>query len=374
MLTSEERDLLERFVKQNTPDAPYWARVQIVLQTADKTAQEDIAVQVGVPITQVRLWQRAFNKQRLAVFPETLFLPPPLFTPDDPVAEAGRCLLQEMQAKIDEHWAAAAASADHTAVHEIRKAIRQIFTIYRLFAPYFVQGSLLSYRRQWRRVMRRLGRSRDTAIFLASLAEQIAQVELGEDERADLMRLQEEWASKFAAANKDLIHYLNRRKVTNLRAEYRRFLQDPGSSLFPPKAPASPVRLVAPLMITQKLTVVRQDEPLVASGTMAELHQLRIHFKELRYTIRFFAPLLGLPVVSCLNVLEEIQNHLGGLNDVRTGLELLSENEPSDRASSWYLTQLQARADELRATFAPLWHKFNSREWRQNLGLALARL
>ena len=374
MLTSEERDLLESYIRHHMPDAPYWARVQIVLQTADKTSQEDIAVQAGVPITQVRLGQRAFNKQRMAVFPETLFLPPALFTPDDPVAEAGRCLLQEMQDKIDEHWHAAAAAADHTAVHEIRKAIRQTFTIYRLFAPYFVQGSLLSFRRQWRRVMRHLGRSRDIAIFLENLGEQLAQAQVSEDERAALIGLQEQWEHALAAANKDLIHYLNRRKVTHLRAEYRRFLQDPGSSLFPPKAPASPVRLVAPLMIAQKLTVVRQDEPLIASGTMAELHQLRIHFKELRYTIRFFAPLLGLPIVFCLNGLEEIQNHLGWLNDVRMGLEMLAENQDPDEASRWYQARLQARAKELQSTFAPLWAKFNSREWRQNLGLALARL
>lgn len=373
MLTPEERKLLDGFVKRNSPDAPYWDRVQVILLTAEGATQEQIATQLGLPISQVRLGQRAFDKQRLAAFPETIFLPPPVFSADATMAEAGRRLLQEMQAKMDEYWAAAATSADTSAVHELRKAIRQSFTIFRLFGPYFVQGSLTDYRRQWRRVMRRLGRSRDITIFLQNLGQCLEQAELSELERMALCDLQSYWEKEGAAANKTLIHYLRRGKVARLRDNYRRFLANPGQSLIPTAAAQTPVRFVAPLIITQKLITVRQDEPLLESGSLTELHQLRIHFKELRYTIRFFEPLLGLDLLPCLMVLEAIQDHLGWLNDTQVALDLLAEIDETQPGAPLYRIILEQQGAQLRDTFKPVWDRFNSLAWRQALGLALAR-
>lgn len=373
MLTPEERKLLDSFVKRNSPDTPYWGRVQIVLLTAEGATQEQIATQLGLPIQQVRLGQRAFDKQRLAAFPETIFLPPPLFSPDDAMAEAGRRLLQDMQARMDEHWDAAATSADPLAVHEVRKAIRQSFTIFRLFGPYFVQGSLTGFRRRWRRVMRRLGRARDITIFLQNLGQCLEQVELSELERTALCDLQIYWKKEGAAATKTLINYLQRGKVARLRDNYRRFLADPGATLIPAAAAQTPVRFVAPLIIIQKLITVRQDEPLLEHGTLTELHQLRIHFKELRYTIRFFEPLLGLDLMPCLTVLEAIQDHLGWLNDTQVALNLLAEIDESQPGALLYRAMLEQQGAQLRDTFKPLWDRFNSLAWRQALGLALAR-
>lgn len=373
MLTLEERKLLDGFVKRNGPDAPYWDRVQIILLTAEGATQEQIAVQLGLPIQQVRLGQRAFDKQRLAAFPETIFLPPPLFSPDEAMAEAGRRLLQHMQTKMDEHWNAAATSADPLAVHEVRKAIRQTFTIIRLFAPYFIQGSLVSFRRRWRRVMRRLGRARDITIFLQNLRQCLEQAELTEPERTALCSVHIYWEKEVAAANETLRHYLQRSKVAHWRDNYRRFLANPGESLIPAAAAPTPVRFVAPLIITQKLITVRQDEPLLSSGSLTELHQLRIHFKEMRYTIRFFEPLLGLDITPCLTVLEEVQDHLGWLNDAQVGLDLLAEMESPQPGVDLYRTILQQQAEQFRDTFKPVWDRFNSLTWRQTLGLTLAR-
>lgn len=373
MLIPEEHKLLDGFVKRNGPDAPYWDRVQIVLLTAEGATQEQIATRLGLPIQQVRLGQRAFDKQRLAAFPETIFLPPPLFSPDDAMAEAGRRLLQDMQARMDEHWDAAAISADTLAVHEVRKAIRQSFTIFRLFGPYFVQGSLTGFRRRWRRVMRRLGRSRDITIFLQNLGQCLDQAELSEPERTALCDLHTYWEKEGAAANETLIRYLRRGKVARLRDHYRRFLADPGATLIPAAAAQTPVRFVAPLIITQKLITVRQDEPLLEHGTLTELHQLRIHFKELRYTIRFFEPLLGLDLMPCLTVLEAIQDHLGWLNDTQVALNLLAEIDESQPGALLYRAMLEQQGAQLRDTFKPLWDRFNSLAWRQALGLALAR-
>lgn len=373
MLTPEERKLLDSFVKRNSPDTPYWGRVQIVLLTAEGATQEQIATQLGLPIQQVRLGQRAFDKQRLAAFPETIFLPPPLFSPDDAMAEAGRRLLQDMQARMDEHWDAAATSADTLAVHEVRKAIRQTFTIIRLFSPYFVQGSLAGFRRRWRRVMRRLGRARDITIFGQNLGQCLDQADLPEPERTALCDLHTYWEKEGAAANKTLIRYLRRGKVARLRDNYRYFLANPGESLIPAAAAQTPVRFVAPLIITQKLITVRQDEPLLSSGSLTELHQLRIHFKELRYTIRFFEPLLGLDITPCLTMLEEVQDHLGWLNDAQVGLELLAEIKTPQPGADLYGKILQQQAEQFRDTFKPIWDRFNSLIWRQTLGLALAR-
>ena len=378
MLTPEEKTLLEKYVENHTPDAPYWARVQIVLLADAGWAQADIAATLRLRITPVRTWQRAFNRHRLTVFPETLFLDTPLFAPTEGVGEAGRCLLGEMQQKVQAYWPAAATYTDPLAVHEFRKAIRQSFTIYRVFAPYFLQGTLAHFRRRWRKVMRRLGRSRDITIFLQGLETHLAGDTWSPVERAGLECLRDVWQERLAAANATLQTYLNQEKVRPLLENYGQFLAHGQTSLISPldTSPAYQIRFVAPRLINDKVIMVRQHHHLVTGGTLAELHQLRIDFKELRYTLRFFAPLLGLPVLSCLYVLEQIQDHLGWLNDARVGLELLDEmqGEETSAAANLYRALLQARADTLRTEFLPLWEKFDSLAWRQNLGLALARL
>lgn len=374
MLTPEEQHLLEKAASQQPEDSPYGTRLHIVLQTAAGLSQAEIAAQLRLPITQVRLWQRAFNRQRLAAFPDALFLPPPLFGPDDPIAEAGRCLLLEMAARIEQYWDAAAAHADTLAVHEIRKAIRQTFTIKRLLAPYFVQGTLVSFRRRWRRVMRRLGRARDITIFLHNLETYLAHPDLPQNERAALHGLHHYWTEKGAAANDDLIHYLNRPKTARLRSDYHKFLHQSGASLIPPQASQETVRLTAPLLIMEKFIAIRRQQHLLRSGTMAEMHWLRIQGKELRYTLRFFAPLMGLPVLTCLQTLGEMQEHLGHLNDARVGLMLLTETPEKVPGGQFYEAVLQAQVNTLRISFMPLWEQFNTQSWRQNLGVALARL
>ena len=375
MLTVEERDLLETYAQENTADAPYWDRVQIVLQMADGFPPEEIAPRLGLSVNRVRLWQRVFRKQRLEAFPEQIFLSSPLFAPDAPMAEAGRCLLLALLNKIDQHWPAAALNADPLAVHEFRKAIRQTFTIYRLFAPCFVEGTLADFRRRWRKVMRHLGRARDLTIFLANLHEFLAQAELAAAERADLVQWQEKMAQELAAANQSLIHYLNKDKVQQLHQRYRHFLEHPGAALIPPTAAQFPVRFEATRLILQKWHNVRRDKHLLTHGTLDELHQLRIDFKELRYTIRFFEPLLGLRLVYCLSVLERIQDHLGWLNDSRVALQLFPAPDESEQVGvALYQTVIQNQAESLRLTFPPLWEQFDSLPWRQNLHLALARL
>lgn len=375
MLTAEERDLLETYAGQNTSDAPYWDRVQIVLATDDGATPEEIAPRLGLSMNRVRLWQRVFRKQRLEAFPDHLFLPPPLFSPDDTMAEAGRCLLLEMLNKMERYWPAAALHADPTAVHEVRKTIRQTFTIYRQFAPYFVQGTLADFRRRWKRVMRRLGQARDLTIFQANLNHYLAQSDLTPKERATLRQWQGKVEKELAAANRTLIHDLNQDKVHHLRDRYRQFLEAPGDALIPSAADQFRVRFEAPQLILQKWHAVRRDKPFVTGGTLAELHQLRIDFKELRYTIRFFEPLLGLRLIHCLGVLERIQDHLGWLNDSRVALELLARPDQSEQAeTALYQAVLQDQAESLRLAFPALWEQFDSLAWRQNLHLALARL
>ena len=95
----------------------------------------------------------------------------PLFTPDTHIAEAGRAILAAELETMREHKSALKQDADVTAVHETRKAIRRSFTAIKLFDPYFEPGVLKAHRRRLRKIMRRLGRCRDAAVFLIKLAE-----------------------------------------------------------------------------------------------------------------------------------------------------------------------------------------------------------
>jgi triphosphatase len=70
------------------------------------------------------------------------------------------------------------------------------------------------------------------------------------------------------------------------------------------------------------------------SGNLSEVtpeqrHQLRIDIKKMRYSSEFLAVLIDgketfEPHAGFVNLLEELQEHLGELNDEETGLELLA--------------------------------------------------
>lgn len=291
-------------------------------------------------------------------------------TADLPIVEAARLMMAEQLATVYEHLPALEQNADVLAVHETRKAIRRTFTLFKLFAPMFAPEVLAPHRRTLRRLMRRLGPCRDLAVFRQKLA---AYNELAE---LPLLGLAQHVEDRQAKADKRLRRYLERPKVHRRLQRYRRFTKMDWQELAAGNSTAAPllVRHTLPTLVFQRLGAVRAFGDILPTATPTQFHQLRIQFKELRYTLTFFEDLLGETSGPIIEMTRLVQDHLGLLNDASVATARLIALECCPEEVAIYGDYQQADLARLTEAFHPLYAAFDRPDIRQVLALTVASL
>ncbi len=381
ILTPEERDSLSSFVDRSSSGTAYLKRANILLLADDGLTQEQIAAELQVSITHVRQMQRAYKRQRMALFPANI-MTFRLFSADDPIAEAGRRIMAGLVLKIKEFEVDLETTTSVTAVHETRKTIRQLRTAFRLFKPYYEAGLLDRYRRRFRKFMHRLGRSRDLAVFLYKLEGYLEESEASDQLKATdldaLRKMRDYWQIRKQYADEKVRHYLAKSKYSLLLAEFERFSHSEGEGVLALSGTLMPSKVshLAPVFLYEKLANVRAYDVYLDDVDLQRLHMLRIQIKELRYTLEFFQPVLGISVNENIDTVKELLTHLGDLNDVRVHMDMLDNNEEEGLAVGVGLYR-QAREIELKrllVEFPGLWARLDSLEWRQQLSRAIAQL
>lgn len=376
-----DRAILEKFVGRSPQGAAHMRRARIVLLADDGLTSRAIAAEVGLPLSRVRQVRRAYKRRGLAYFPADLVRPPP-FTADEPLAEAVRKVMAERLTIVQSYQADLAGETSITAVHETRKAIRQLRTALGTYGPYFEAGVLDDYRRRFRKLMRRLAGSRDAAVFLQKLDAFIVAGEASgafdDRQRASLVALRGRWLAKQSAADDQVREHVSQAKVAGLLTSFGRFTSTPGlaAAVLPPGAPHKVAHL-APLFIYQRLANVRAYEDRLEGAALEEWHALRIACKELRYTLEFFQPVLGPTAIEATATLKELLGRLGELNDVRVALELLAEERDDETEAAVTLLRAarSAEADDLLA--GPLfaaWTAVSDPGWRAQVAAAVTVL
>jgi CHAD domain-containing protein len=379
MLTASERVLLQAFVQRSEPGAAYVRRACLLLRVDEGVEPERAAAQGGISIVQARNLLRAFKRQRLGLFPETIFRSAPLFAADAPIGEAARAVMARLLDQVLEHEAVVRETATVTAVHEMRKAIRALSTALKLFSPFFVPGVLPAYRRPLRKIMRRLGRSRDRAVFVAQLYRFLEEAAPAGVEQEALQMLATYWERSKVVADQEVQHYLKQPQPRSFLDNLARFLCSEGEGVAAQPEPwtAVKVRHLAPHLIYERLAAVRAFDDYLQQAPLSEMHRLRILTKELRYTLQFFEPVMGPTAMDAVATVKQLQEHLGALNDARIALQLLDETEteaaPAAAVQHYRGVQTENVA-RLIDEFAPLWHEFDTFTWRQKLATALAAL
>lgn len=290
-------------------------------------------------------------------------------TTDMPIAEAGRALLAEQLAIVYEHWPMLVECADVTAVHETRKAIRRSFTLFKLFTPYFKPGALDDYRAGLRAIMRRLAPCRDIAVFRGKLE----QYNLAAAE--PLLCLSAHWEAEQDDADAALQRYVARRKTGKFLRRYYHFVTTPGKGVGDdPKQPPLLVRHAAPALLFQRLGAVRAYGDLMAAATPAQFHRLRIQFKELRYTLQSFEPVLGQSAAGVIEASRRLQEHLGHMNDAAVAGAMLEGMKGCPDEAAVYRDVQAAETARLMAGFPALYAEFDSPAVRDQLALAVVHL
>lgn len=304
-------------------------------------------------------------KTRMDASPETDNLPE--IGPTQSMVGAACVILGQQLAILRNHEMAVRETADATGIHEMRKAIRRSRTAFRIFDPYFPRGALKPYRSCLKKVMKRLALSRDLHVFVAKLARYRVETQ------DDLSELEAFWRLRLEVADAAARDYVNGDRYQLCVATFAEFLRAPPpqeAGLFEP----AQVRQLAPVLLYQRLAAVRAFDELIADADTDTLHQLRVQFKELRYTLEFFAGVLGAEAAAIIKHLDEIQHHLGDLNDADVALDLLAKTPGAVPGVEEYAAVQRRIIAELRASFLVVWEHFDDPGWRLQLAQAVAVL
>jgi CHAD domain-containing protein len=382
MLSQDERELLQTFVDRSQPGTAYRRRVQILLLADDGQTPEAIATKLSIPIARVRQFIRVFNRERLNLFPTSLISPIQPYLSDELIAEAGRIVVAALVEKALSHEADLNAETDVFSVHETRKTCRRLRTAFRLYNPYFEPGLLMSYRKRLRKFMRRLGRSRDVAVFRIKLEQFMTEgLEIegsSEIEERSFTAFDEYWREAHSKADERVRQYLAKGKYRSLLRDLDGFSHSIGMGATDVSEPITPlqVRYIAPTLIYEKLAEVRAFDGYVEGASLKMFHTLRIRLKELRYTLEFFRPILGPSIAVVFPTLKRLLTHLGDLNDAWIALDLIEEveGETLTPAAELYYRVKKAELETLVEDFPGLWSWFRGPEWRRVLAESIAVL
>jgi CHAD domain-containing protein len=288
------------------------------------------------------------------------------------MSEVARIVLANQLAIIRFHEVALRANADKTAVHETRKAIRRMRTAFRVFGPYYKKRTFKPFRRCLKQTMQRLAHARDLAVFIDKLEAYVAA--RAAEEQTILLAMAPYCEEQLREANAQAQAAVEAPAYQACLARFTAFLRHPVGVRLDAGAIPQQVRHLAAVHIYRRLAAVRAYDDLIVGAKPETLHQLRVQFKELRYTLEFFVPVLDDGVGDLVTHLDAIQDHLGDLNDAHVALHLLAGTSGWEDAVDLYRAEQEHKIRNLVDSFTEVWNNFNSVVWRRHLADAVATL
>lgn len=312
--------------------------------------------------------------------------------PEDSLAEAGRKLLRFQLARMARHEDGTRLGEDIEELHDMRVAVRRMRAVFEVFGPAFKAGAIKPFLKGLRATGRALGRVRDLDVFIEKAQRYLK--DLPAEEQSGLDPLFEAWAQEREAARNKMLKYLDSEDFDTFKRKFGEWVNTPGAgaTVYAPAADQTypdQVRYVAPVLVYQRLAGVRAHEARLAEASLEQLHELRLEFKRLRYTLEFFKEVLGPEVKAVIDDLKKMQDHLGDLNDANVACDLLSdflerwgvqqaglpiaERRNSEPVVA-YLAAKHAERHRLLLSFDEAWAHFHRSEFRENLALAVAKV
>jgi len=304
--------------------------------------------------------------------------------PDDAMAEALRKILWVQFRIMLDHEAGSRSGEDMEDVHDMRVATRRMRAAFRLFGTYFRPKAVRRLTKDLRRTGRTLGAVRDLDVFNKLAAGYLST--LSPEHGEDLAPLLAHWHDQREQAGEALNAYLDGDRYRRFVAGFGAFVETEGSgvkALKPDEPPRYQVRHVLSSSIWRLYENVRCYETVLAGAPTQTLHALRIECKHLRYTLEFFADVLGSGNGRLVRDVIFVQDHLGDLQDaVVTGAlltEFLAARQDAGPSGDLeglraYLIHQQRESARLVASFPQVWPRINGPDFRSRLAKALLAL
>jgi CHAD domain-containing protein len=321
-------------------------------------------------------------------FPEPMKSPG--VQPEDTLAEAGRKVLRFHFAEMLLHEHGTKLGEDIEELHDMRVAVRRMRVAFEIFQDAFTPKTIKKHNKGLRAIGRTLGRVRDLDVFMEKADHYLEA--LPEGKRTGLDPLLKSWRDQRESARRRMIDFLEGESYLTFLQEFNLFVNTPGAGaqkdMDDYHAPHL-VRHVAPVMIYNRLGTVRAYEKILGTARIEQLHELRIEFKRLRYTMEFFREVLGSEGDLIIEEIKDVQDHLGDLNDADVACQILNaflegwearqQNLPLFERESpepivAYLAFKHAERHRLMVTFGETWAHFDRDDFRKNIATAVAVL
>ena len=283
----------------------------------------------------------------------------------DPMAEAGRKLLAAQLDRMLRHEAGSRTGENIESVHQMRVAIRRMRSLFMLIGATYKPKTVNKFSRGLRRIARALGNIRDLDVLIHDL--KAFRQSLPEGEQAMLDQVVKRLDSRRSGHREQLNALFDSKYYARFLRQFARLCKKPGRGAAPVPSLEEPhhVRHVLPILLHERLARVRAYDTVLPAAEDTILHALRVEFKQLRYALEFFQPLLGTNTGGFLREVKQMQEVLGRINDIAVFSDYMSGiNKLAPEQSEVVQTYLIGRQRELvalRLRFDEQWASFNTR-------------
>lgn len=284
--------------------------------------------------------------------------------PTDPMAEAGRVIFAQQIRRMLSHEAGSRTGEDIESVHQMRVAIRRMRSLFNLIGAHY-RPKTTRFERGLRRTARALGAIRDLDVLILDL--QDYQESLPPQDQEALAQVISLLDERRSASRVRLNQLLDSKRYARFIRGFQRFAKRPAKGARRLKRSEAPhqLRHVLPLLLHERMARVKAYDTVLPASDDAVLHALRVEYKQLRYALEFFLPILGRSAGQFLKQVKAMQEILGRINDIAVFSEYVRALGQFSPAQSVILeSYVLARNKELlvlREQFYEAWARFNSR-------------
>lgn len=208
------------------------------------------------------------------------------------------------------------SSSEPEVLHKLRVALRRLRTLWWVFQPLLDRQDAKSHRGEFKSLAAAAGKTRDWDVLRALLSTaQPSESFDGLIARVDLQR-----SSALAFSNR-IIANAGVERIVEHSVQVARNQIAAHAVLMPLVDFATKRAGRAEVMLKKRIKRVVSNP----NADYAELHEIRIAGKRLRYSLEFLSPVLDGHYLATIERLAQVQQQLGDLNDLVSGETLLRE-------------------------------------------------
>ncbi|MCA0962031.1 CHAD domain-containing protein [Salipiger bermudensis] len=206
------------------------------------------------------------------------------------------------------------ADLDSEFLHEYRVALRRVRSVISLFKGVYDDKQTADLKARFGAIMARTGRLRDLDVYLIEREAYLALVPEGF--RPGIGKLFDMFAAQRDVEHAKLTAYLDSKAYQKEMAKLEALFDKTKALSKGPEAKRHALDYAKALIWKRYRKVCKIARDIDDATPDAQVHELRIECKKLRYLMEFFAPLFGdAEVRKLIKALKGLQDNLGNFND-----------------------------------------------------------